>query len=287
MQSYSQGFARAYDLRWSGFARQVAPLLLFYAATPIGHKDRTVLDLCCGTGQLAIYFLEKGYRVVGLDLSEPMLEYAREHARQYIDAGQAAFVQGDASNFTFDERFGLVVSTYDALNHLEDEQALYRCFQCVSAVSDGYFIFDLNTRSGLRRWNNVYVDESDEDALIITHGVYDWTSDKAWTRISGFFRLTNGLYERFEEIVFNTVFEMKKVSDLLHDAGWKNAYFARIQDLTTALDEPEKEGRVFVVASKYGCCKNIVCRSQPIPMMKPVTHCRFHLPQVNAPLVLS
>jgi|GEM_PF-4611701 len=91
---------------------------------------------------------------------------------------------------------------YDALNHFEDEQALYRCFQCASAVSDGYFIFDLNTRSGLRRWNNVYVDESDEDALIITHGVYDGTSDKAWTRISGFVRLPNGLYERFEEIVF-------------------------------------------------------------------------------------
>jgi hypothetical protein len=51
MQPYSQGFARAYNLRWSGFARQVAPLILdFYAATPIGHKDKTVLDLCCGAG---------------------------------------------------------------------------------------------------------------------------------------------------------------------------------------------------------------------------------------------
>jgi SAM-dependent methyltransferase len=251
MQSYSQGFARVYNLRWSGFARQVAPLILdFYAATPIGHKDKTVLDLCCGTGHLAVYFLEQGYRVVGLDLSEHMLEHARENARQYIDSGQAAFVQGDASNFTLDERFGLVVSTYDALNHLESEKALYKCFQCVYAVCDGYFIFDLNTRSGLRRWNNVYVDESDEDAVIITHGMYDGTGDKAWTRISGFVRLPNGLYERFEEIVFNTVFEMKKVSDLLHDAGWKNTYFARIQDLKTAIDEPEKEGRVFVVASK-------------------------------------
>jgi ubiquinone/menaquinone biosynthesis C-methylase UbiE len=85
MQSYSQDFARVYNLRWSGFARQVAPLILdFYAATPIGHKDKTVLDLCCGTGHLAVYFLEKGYRVVGLDLSEHMLEYARENARQYI-----------------------------------------------------------------------------------------------------------------------------------------------------------------------------------------------------------
>jgi hypothetical protein len=30
----------------------------------------------------------------------------------------------------------------------------------------------------------------------------------------------------------------------------QNAYFARIQDLKTPLDEPELEGRVFIVASK-------------------------------------
>lgn len=115
MQAYGQGFARVYNLRWSDFARQVAPLILdFCESTPIGQKHRTVLDLCCGTGHLAVYFLEKGFRVVGLDLSEHMLHYARENARYYIDSGQAAFVQGDASNFTLDERFGFVVSTYDS-----------------------------------------------------------------------------------------------------------------------------------------------------------------------------
>ena len=36
---------------------------------------------------------------------------------------------GDASNFVLDERFGLVVSTYDSLNHLEDEFALQKCFR--------------------------------------------------------------------------------------------------------------------------------------------------------------
>lgn len=253
MQAYGEAFARVYNLRWSGFARQVAPLILeFYAATPVGRTQRAVLDLCCGSGHLAVHFLERGYRVVGLDLSEPMLRHARENARAYVESGQAMFVQGDASDFTLAERFGLVVSTYDSLNHLPDEQALRRCFQCVYAVCDGYFIFDLNTRRGLRRWNNIQVDDSDEDLLIITQGLYDGHSDRAWTRITGFLRLPSGFYERFEEVVFNTVFDLERVRDALLAVGWKTAYFARAQDLATALENPENEGRVFVVASKQG-----------------------------------
>ncbi len=251
MQAYGKGFAKVYNLRWSGFARQVAPLILdFYAATPMGQENKTVLDLCCGTGHLAVHFLEKGYRVVGLDLSEPMLHYARENARRYVETGQATFVQGDARDFTLNERFGLVVSTFDALNHLDNEQELRRCFQCVYAVSDGYFVFDLNTQLGLRRWNSIQVDDGDDTALIITRGIYDGHSDKAWTKITGFLRLPGGLYERFDETVFNTVFAVAKVKEALLDVGWKTAYCARIQDLKTPLDEPEKEGRVFIVASK-------------------------------------
>jgi SAM-dependent methyltransferase len=251
MQAYGKGFAKVYNLRWFSFAKQVAPLILgFYAATPIGQENKTVLDLCCGTGHLAVHFLEKGYRVVGLDLSDHMLHYARENARRYIETGLATFIQGDASNFTLDERFGLVVSTYDALNHLENEQVLRRCFQCVYAVCDGYFIFDLNTRRGLNHWNSIQVDDGGEDILIINRGIYDGQSEKAWTKITAFLRLPNGLYERVDETVFNTVFEMERVKDALLEVGWKKAYFARIQDLKTPLDEPEKEGRVFIVASK-------------------------------------
>lgn len=250
MQAYSQGFARIYNMKWFGFARQVAPLILdFYAATPIGRKNRTALDLCCGTGNLAAHFLEKGYRVVGVDLSEHMLHHARENTRQYVESGQAKFIQADASDFKLDERFGLVVSTYDSLNHLEDERALRNCFRCVSNVNVGYFIFDLNTRNGLRRWNNIQVDDGD-DALVITHGIYDGQGDKAWTRITGFARASGGLYERFDETAFNTVFELELVKNALFEAGWQSVHFARVQDLKTPLTDPEKEGRVFVVASK-------------------------------------
>jgi SAM-dependent methyltransferase len=251
MQAYNQGFARVYNSRWSGFARQVAPFLLdFYATTAQGQSNKSVLDLGCGTGQLAVHFLEKGYRVMGLDLSEPMLHWARENARAYLDSGQARFVQEDASHFTLGEHFGLVVSTFDTLNHLENESALRRCFECVFAASDGYFIFDLNTRRGLRGWNSIQVDDSNPDALIIRRGIYDGQSERAWVRITGFMSGPTGLYERFDETAFNTVFELERVITALREIGWSEAYCARVQDLKSPLVEPEHEDNVFVVAHK-------------------------------------
>lgn len=251
MQAYSQGFARVYNRRWAGFSRQIAPLILdFYSATPVGQNNKKVLDLCCGAGHLAVHFLEHDYTVTGIDLSEHMLHYASENARAFLDSGRATFRPGDAVDFKLDEHFGLVVSTYDSLNHLENERSLKSCFRSVHAVCDGYFVFDLNTRFGLKRWSNVHIDDSDEDCFIVTRGFYDGENDKAWMKITGFVKETDGGFERFDETVFNTVFELERVKSALLMIGWKDVYFARIQDLRTPLAEPELEGRVFIVASK-------------------------------------
>jgi len=251
MQAYGPGFAQVYNQRWVGFARKVAPYLLdFYANTALGPTQRSVLDLCCGTGQLAVYFLERGYQVVGLDLSEAMLHYARENAQRYLARAQARFVNADATNFTLKDRFGLVVATFDALNHLPDLQALYDCFRCVVAVADGYFIFDLNTRAGLHRWHNIEIDDSHEEMTIVNHGIYDLSSERAWMKVTGFVRNAAGSYERFEQTVYNTVFAIAAVKEALLATGWQTVYFARFQDLKTPITDPEQESRVFVVASK-------------------------------------
>lgn len=251
MQAYGPGFAQVYNKRWTSFARQVAPFLLkFYADTPLAQRNRLVLDLCCGTGQLALYFLERGYQLVGVDLSPAMLHYARENTQHYLETGQARFAEADATKFTLAERFGLVVSTFDAINHLPDLQALHACFACVAAVSEGYFVFDLNTRTGLRRWNSIEVDDSREDMTIVNHGIYDIDSARAWMKVTGFVRNADDLYERFEQTAYNTVFAMQDVQAALLATGWQDVYFAHLQDLNTPLADPEQEGRVFVVARK-------------------------------------
>ncbi len=252
MQAYGPSFARVYNLRWISFAQNAAPRLrAYYEATPLGQRNNTLLDLCCGTGQLALHFLDNGYQVTGLDLSEAMLDYARSNAAAYIVTGQARFVLGDASNFEMDEQFGLVVSTFDALNHLEDFNALKGCFLSVYPVlvEGGLFIFDLNTIEGLRRWTGVSVEDSPE-LMVVTRALYDETSQKAYTRISGFILAGEGLYERFEETTHEAAFRLQSVHNALLETGFHNIRFARLQDLAAPVDDPELASRIFILAEK-------------------------------------
>jgi SAM-dependent methyltransferase len=249
---YNPGFANIYNLRWGGFANHVAPRIReFYESTPLGQVNTSMLDVCCGTGQLALHFLENGYDVTGLDFSPAMLRYAVEKTQAYVDQGRARFVEGDAANFTLDRQFGLALSTFDALNHLLDVAALRGCFRSVFAVlvQDGRFVFDLNTRHGLQRWSDASVQMTD-DVAIFTRGVLVEEQRRFYTQISGFLRTEGGLYERFDQTAFNTIFEMDAVHAALLEAGFCSAYCARSDDLATPLDDPETESRVFFVVEK-------------------------------------
>lgn len=251
MQAYGPGFARVYNQKWAVFATQLAPLIREFYETQKGEQgDKRMLDLCCGAGHFAHLFLEYGYEVTGIDLSESMLYYARENNAAAVESGHAEFIAADASDFSVDKRFGLVVSTYDSLNHLESEEKLFDCFTCVAKVNDDCFIFDLNTRSGLRNWTTIQVDDSSEDLTLIRRGFYDEAGGKAIMKINGFVRRPDRLFEDFEETVFNTAFDLKRVQEALHDVGYGNVHFARMRDLAMPLTEPEKEGRVFIVAGK-------------------------------------
>lgn len=247
MQAYGAAFARVYNLLWGDFSNYIAPRLLdFYATRP---ANNSLLDICCGTGQVALHFLKQGYHVTGLDLSSGMLHYAENNAEAFVLTGQARFVQADAAAFKLDESFGLIVSLFDALNHLPDWAALRGCFQSARAVCapGGTFIFDLNTRLGLKRWNNISIQETDE-VLLVNRGIYDG-GDKAFAHITGFIREDDGCYSRFEETVYNTVFDLTQVRDLLLETGWHDPYFASATNLAAPLTDPEHEGRVFFVAS--------------------------------------
>jgi hypothetical protein len=181
-----------------------------------------------------------------------MLDYARENTAPYVEKGQATFVQADAADFTLDGTFGLAVSTFDALNHLPDQEALRGCFRSVHPLLllGGFFIFDLNTRAGLRsQWTGVNVQDT-EAFCMITRGVFDEEIDRGWTAITGFVRVENGLYERFALTAYNTAFDLAWVREALLKMGWRNVYFARIANLGLPIAEPEVENRVFIVARK-------------------------------------
>jgi SAM-dependent methyltransferase len=251
---YGRVFAELYEKKWTWFARQLAPRIeAFYASTPIGSRNRSILDVCCGTGQLALYFLERGFRVTGVDLSGHMLAHARGEAAEWIEAGEARFIQADATDFDVGGGYGLAVSTYDSLNHLPDIHALSACFRSVhrALAEGGWFLFDLNTELAFRRnWNGISV-QDDEESMIVTRSIYDSANRRAFMKLSGFVRAEDGRYDRFEEFMSETAFPLRKVERALEDAGFGSVRYVDGADLGATLDnDPETKLRVFIVAGK-------------------------------------
>jgi SAM-dependent methyltransferase len=247
----SPAWARYYSRYGTSFARSAAPRVRsFYESTYGDRADRSLLDVCCGQGTLALHFLKHGYRVTGIDLSEPMLAFARQNLHEHLQTGQARLVRADAASFSVEDRFGLATATFDSLNMLQSHAALKSCFECVrrSLLDEGMFVFDLMTRRGFwQDYNGVWVGDT-EDELYVFKSVYDG-GDKAATRMTGFVR-EGGRWARFEELRTPTLFHPPVVVEALQAAGWSRPWAANLDDLGSPVADPEEFDRVWFVATR-------------------------------------
>ena len=86
-----------------------------------------VLDLCCGTGDLAIAvagMAEYPIEVKGLDYSQPMLDIAASKAEQKVKP--VAFTQGDASKLPFPSHYFDCIGISFAFRNLTYKNSLAR-----------------------------------------------------------------------------------------------------------------------------------------------------------------
>jgi ubiquinone/menaquinone biosynthesis C-methylase UbiE len=72
-----------------------------------GDAPKTILDMGCGTGRLAVALAERGHRVTGADPSAGMMQVARKRP----GAGSVRWIDSDAKSLALDTRFDLIVMT--------------------------------------------------------------------------------------------------------------------------------------------------------------------------------
>ncbi|MFH1485204.1 MAG: class I SAM-dependent methyltransferase [Chloroflexota bacterium] len=105
---------------WVSRLPQMRLITALAVARAVGKCSRgKAIDIGCGPGMLAIELARRapGLEVVGLDLSEGMLETARENASRAGLAEAVTFQGGDALDIPFsDASFDLAVSTM-SLHH--------------------------------------------------------------------------------------------------------------------------------------------------------------------------
>jgi SAM-dependent methyltransferase len=252
MQDHSKTFARFHHQRWMNVNRQLTPLLTeYYQNSEPGRRKLPVLELGCGTGHVSLSFLEKGFRVTAVDPSENMLALARESATRFIDSGQANFVRSELDRAEVAEGFGLCLAVHDDFNHFGSVEALASCFGLArkAVTEEGLFLFDLHTRHGLQRLNNVIIEDNPQ-AMAAIRGIYDGERERLLVKFTGFLRAEDGRYDRFDELLVSHAFSLEQVGRALRDSGWGEFHFAKYTDLGKPLSDPEKVCRVFVVARR-------------------------------------
>jgi SAM-dependent methyltransferase len=85
----------------------------FLARLPVHPGDR-LLDVACGSGQLALLAARQGARVTGVDIASNSIEAARGRARS--ERLEATFDEGDAEELPYrDGAFDIVASIYGAI----------------------------------------------------------------------------------------------------------------------------------------------------------------------------
>ena len=89
-------------------------------------KSLRIIDIGCGTGRHSIELTERGYKVIGIDLSESQLERAKAKAQNL----QIDFQKHDARNLPFKNEFDLAIMLCEgAFSLMETDEMNYEILQ--------------------------------------------------------------------------------------------------------------------------------------------------------------
>ena len=214
-----------------------------------GIPGKTVLDLACGTGSLTYELAQRGYEMIGVDLSPEMLSEAMEK-----DMGgdhiPPMFLCQSMDQLDLYGTIDACVCCLDSVNYVTDKRKLKKAFQRVHLfmMPGGMFIFDVNTVEKLRGLDGqVFLDET-EDAYCVWRAEYNKRS-QICSYFMDIFQLDeeSGLWERGEELHEEYAYTPQELEEYLRRAGFQDIrQYGNLKMRSPIIGED----RIFFVARK-------------------------------------
>ena len=150
------------------------------------NKVKSVVEIGCGTGNLAKRLVAADYDYVGIDLFQEMLDIAVENAPNIT------FIQGDVRKFRLPETSDCVLITGRSISYLTSNQDILQAFDCINKClkPNGILMFDaidaaqlfLNFKEENKDelvasfGDNHYKRNSESKPNMETGWTWDWTS---------------------------------------------------------------------------------------------------------------
>lgn len=276
MDAYTS-FARVYDLfmdnvPYEEWCDYITGLLNEY-----GISDGLVLDLGCGTGSMTELLAARGYDMIGVDVSEDMLEIAAE--KRAASGRDILYLQQDMRSFELFGTVRAVVCLCDSINYLLDPEDLVTVFRLVNNYLDpgGIFIFDLSSEYKYRElladrtiaenrdegsfiWDNYYDEESRINeydlALFIPvgseAGKHDQNKSEKFDRDAAEKPGQEGsLYRKYQETHFQRAYSLEEIREALEKSGLE--FLAWYDGDGDGRGEPREDSeRIYVIARERG-----------------------------------
>jgi len=216
--AYRDDLAYIHDAGFGGFAREAGPVLLD-ALRRRGFVRGLVIDLGCGSGVLARAVSDAGYDILGIDLSEAMVNLAR----QRVPRGQfrvQSLLQAELPPCV------AVAAVGECVNYLFDDSntksKLAKVFRRIYAAlaPGGLFLFDVVEPGrvpgpGPRRsfWEG-------EDWAVLVTSDEDRRRGLLTRRITSF-RRVGDLYRRDEEVHRQRLLARSELAGQLRSIGFQ------------------------------------------------------------------
>lgn len=207
---------------------------------------KKILDIACGTGNEIFYLSEMGFDVTGIDISEKMLEIAKEKLK---DKKNVRFLKMDMRELNLNEKYDAVFSFFDSMNYILNIDDMEKCFKGVYNVlkNGGIFIFDMNTYYSLKEiWDNTV--SVKEIGNVYSIWKNEWNEEE---RISTL-KLLLHVKEKDKSFIIEEIHKEKayfpdEIEKLLKKVFFKKIYFF---DFKTFSEMSETTIRMVVVALK-------------------------------------
>lgn len=216
----------------------------------LDSERNLVVDLGCGTGTLTELMYAKGYDMIGVDLSESMLNIAMKKKEKSGD--EILYLLQDMRELELYSTVGTVFSVCDSLNYILEEEELLRVFSLVNnyLFPGGIFIFDFNTEYKYREViGNTTIAENREDCSFIWENFYDPEEEINEYDLTVFVREEDERFRRFTESHFQRGYTPEQMRRLAEQSGME---VLEMTDADTGEAVRAESERVCVVAREHG-----------------------------------
>ncbi|MBP3925800.1 MAG: class I SAM-dependent methyltransferase [Clostridium sp.] len=249
MEAYT-GFSAVYDMFMDNIPYEEWSRYLISLLKEYGAEDGLVLDLGCGTGSITELLAAAGYDMIGVDLSEEMLQIAME--KKYESGHDILYLRQYMREFELYGTVRAVVSICDSMNYILEQDDLVKVFSLVNNYLDpgGIFIFDLNTEYKYKTLlGNSTIAEDREESSFIWENTYDEEARINEYDLSLFIREEGELYRKYEETHYQKAYRLEEVKEALQKAGME---FVTAYDAFTREAPKADSERIYVIAREKG-----------------------------------